>query len=150
MLTETPVQPLPGARWFDPGLGLPGKLQWFEFGDLQVRLEDRIVIVEVETGGGLTNLVKYWPLSERPETPPMLLLHVFATGTRNNYVSHLRLWEFTWEKMKQDIWRCAEPRLFAQEFQFTEDDQSGLEQALDMFRDCLTKPLDQAKVQLCG
>jgi hypothetical protein len=37
-------------------------MQRFQFGDLRYETERVRVIVEIESGGGLTNLVKYWPM----------------------------------------------------------------------------------------
>ena len=45
---------------FDP-FGMNVK-NHFEFGDLHVECHDRYVIVEIESSGGLTNLVEYWPI----------------------------------------------------------------------------------------
>ena len=102
---------------FDPSFELVGQ-QRFQFGDLRVELPDRTVVVEVESGGGLTNLVKYWPFASL--TPkPILLLHAFGQGSLNDYISHLRLWDFTWAKMREEIWSRPNPRLFAKRFQYT-------------------------------
>ncbi len=53
---------------FDPGFGLIGR-QRFQFGDLRIVKADRVAIIEVESGGGMTNLVKHWPLSEQSDRP---------------------------------------------------------------------------------
>lgn len=37
-------------------------LQQFQFGDLRVETSAATIVVEVESGGGVDNLVKYWPL----------------------------------------------------------------------------------------
>src|SRR3954452_7303983 len=36
--------------------------QQFQFGDLRVETPTTTVVVEVESGGGIGNLAKYWPL----------------------------------------------------------------------------------------
>ena len=54
---------------FFKGQGLANRVAisrqvYWQFGDLRVDLPDRRVIVEVESAGGVTNLLKYW-LSNR-------------------------------------------------------------------------------------
>jgi hypothetical protein len=133
---------------FDPGFGLQGT-QGFQYGDLRVETHDRLVVVEVESGGGLTNLVKYWPLSERT-AKPILLLHAFGQGSLNDYISHLRLWDFTWDRMRTDIWRRPSPGLFARRFQYSKTDYRGLTQASDELQRCLTLPLADALETVFG
>jgi hypothetical protein len=128
------------ANRFDPGFGLVGQ-QRFQFGDLRVDLPDRIVVVEVESGGGSTNLVKYWPLATSLDRP-LLLLHGFGQGSANDYLSHLRLWDFLWAKMRDDLWAEPTPRLFGRRFQYTHGNVEQLAVAAEMFRECLTLPLD--------
>lgn len=124
---------------FDPGFGLTGNRR-YQYGDLRVNQDDRIVIVEVESGGGLTNLLKYWPHIEHFASP-VLLLHVFGTGTPGNYASHIRLWEFTWQRIRSLIWSENPPRLFARKYQYTTTDTTNWSKAVDDFRRCLTEPL---------
>jgi hypothetical protein len=132
------------ANRFDPGFGLIGQ-QRFQYGDLRVDLPDRVVIVEVESGGGATNLVKYWPLASSLDRPH-LLLHGFGQGSRNDYVSHLHLWDFLWSKMREEIWSAPNPRLFARRFQYTSGSDTELAEAAQLFRECLTLPLEQVLV----
>lgn len=127
---------------FDPGFGLVGQ-QRFQFGDLRADLPDRTIVVEVESGGGLTNLVKYWPLAAAVEKP-ILLLHAFGQGSLNDYVSHLRLWDHTWNKMKAELWVIDNTRLFACRFQYTHAADDRLRTAATALRNCLTLPLDDA------
>lgn len=124
---------------FDPGFELMGQ-QRFQFGDLRVVMQDRLVVVEVESAGGLTNLVKYWPLAQSL-TPPILLLHAFGQCSANDYLSHLRLWDFVWGKMRAELWRHPEPRLYARRFQYVHDQPAGLRIVAEAFRRCLTEPL---------
>lgn len=124
---------------FDAGFTLVGQ-QRFQFGDMRVEMPDRIVIVEVESGGGLTNLVKYWPLAASLKVP-VLLLHAFGQGSANDYLSHLCLWDFVWQKMRAELWNRPGPKLFATQFRFTRTDPSGLGAAANCFRACLTQPL---------
>ena len=124
---------------FDAGFSLLGQ-QRYKYGDLRIMLEDRIIVVEVESGGGLTNLVKYWPLAEQA-TLPILLFHAFGQCSANDYLSHLLLWDFTWAKMKEQIWSYRAPKLFARRYAFSYKDTEGLVQAASDFRRCLTEPL---------
>lgn len=105
---------------FDPGFGLVGQ-QRFQFGDLQTELPDRIVVDEVESGGGTTNLVKYWPLVERLDRP-LLLLHGFGQGSANDYVSHQSLWDCLWQRMRADFSAAGNPWLHACRFLYKPED----------------------------
>jgi hypothetical protein len=143
------VRPLDCQGWFDPGFGLPPANR-FEFGDVRVRLQDRIVVVEVEReAGGHTNLLKYWPLSE-VVTVPILLLHVFATGAASNYLSHVRLWEFAWDKMKGDVWRRHPATLFARIVQVADGNECAAQAAREAFRACLKEPLECVQASVFG
>jgi hypothetical protein len=137
-----------GDNRFDPGFNLVGQ-QRFQFGDLRVALDDRIVVVEVESGGGLTNLVKYWPLAET-STRPILLLHAFGQGSVNDYLSHLRLWDYVWGKTQRDLWNRPDPRLFARRFQYVHNDLSRMRDASNAFRRCLTEPLPVVCCEVFG
>ena len=136
------------ANRFDAGFTLVGQ-QRYQFGDLRVVLEDRVVAVEVESGGGLTNLVKYWPLAEHT-TLPLLLIHAFGQGSANDYLSHLLLWDFTWAKMRDQIWRATPPTLFARRYTFSHADPNGLVQAASDFRRCLTESLETTLTDIFG
>lgn len=127
------------ANRFDAGFNLVGQ-QRYQFGDLRVMQEDRIVVVEVESAGGLTNLVKYWPLAEST-TLPIFLIHAFGQSSINDYLSHLLLWDFAWEKMRSEIWADAKPSLFARRYNYSHTDPEGLVEAACDFRRCLTEPL---------
>lgn len=74
----------------------------FQFGDLRVNTPTRHIIVEVESAGGVTNLVKYWQcLEEGFIVKPIYLLHLFAQASANDYIRHLQLWDFLAEKMSK-------------------------------------------------
>jgi len=78
--------------------------QYIQFGDLPYQAEDLTVVVEVESGGGVGNLVKYWPLlrgslGERP----FFLLHLFQVSSENDYIAHRELWRFLVERMQADL-----------------------------------------------
>lgn len=80
------------------------KQSYFQFGDLRVNTPNRHIIVEVESAGGATNLVKYWYcLENNCIHKPIYLLHIFAQVSEEDYLSHLNLWEFLKDKMQQAL-----------------------------------------------
>ncbi len=129
-----------GRNCFDPGFDLEPR-QYFQYGDLRVETADRTVLVEVESAGGLTNLVKYWPLACRAPKP-MILLHVFALSSKGDYMAHQCLWKFTWDKMREDLMRTPQQRLIARLFAVGHDDQDGWDNVVATFRRYLTLPVD--------
>lgn len=77
---------------------------YFQFGDLRVDTPQRHLIIEVESAGGATNLVKYWYcLEARHIAKPIHLLHIFAQASENDYISHLLLWDSLCAKMSKDL-----------------------------------------------
>lgn len=91
----------------DNRIELGGNL-YFQFGDLLVNTSSQHVVVEAETAGGVTNLVKYWYCIQKGSTnhaitKPVKLLHVFKTNSKNDYGSHLLLWKELWSKMKGEL-----------------------------------------------
>lgn len=88
------------------GQGAKNRFAWkgnsyFQFGDLRVDMPGRHIIIEVESAGGITNLVKYWYGGEAGEiTKPMTLLHIFAQVSADDYASHLLLWDHVSDKMR--------------------------------------------------
>jgi hypothetical protein len=77
--------------------------QQFQFGDLRIETPSTTIVVEAESGGGVTNLAKYWPyLAARP-AKRFVLAHLFQVLSANDYVSHIRLWEFLVERMRDDL-----------------------------------------------
>ena len=75
---------------------------YFQFGDLKVKHNNHCIIVEVESSGGLTNLVKYWHiLHHHPEIKSIILMHIYHQNSSNDYESHLELWKFMWSQMKK-------------------------------------------------
>ncbi len=77
---------------------------YFQFGDLRVEAPQRHIVVEVESAGGVTNLVKYWYcLEEGDIAKPMHLLHIFAQASENDYISHLHLWDSLSAKMSNAL-----------------------------------------------
>ena len=132
-----------GQGWnnrFDPGFGLD-KNQQYQYGDLRKDFPDRLVIVEVESGGGLHHLLQYWPLSEQRTTPSILLLHVYRGSSKDDYRSATKLWDFTWERIRPLLWAEPEPRLLARKYEYTTADDTGLKEAAAAYRRCLYDPL---------
>lgn len=81
---------------------------YFQFGDLRVETSVHHVIVEVESAGGVTNLVKYWyclthDTLSKHVPKPVILLHIFRQGSASDYASHLALWDFLWHEMQKTI-----------------------------------------------
>lgn len=87
--------------------GVPGweltVLQRFQFGDLRIETPRATIVVEAESGGGLTNLVKYWPLLQARHPKRFVLVHVFQIGTPADYIAHRRLWEYVAARMREDL-----------------------------------------------
>jgi len=77
---------------------------YFQFGDLRVRAGTHYVVIEAESAGGVTNLVKYWYCLERKHiAKPMILLHLFRQTTPGDYASHLALWDFLYNRMSDAL-----------------------------------------------
>lgn len=92
------------ANRFDiPGWDLP-PLQRFQYGDLRIETPTRTVVVEAESAGGLTNLIKYWPaLASGPPAKPLILVHVFRLASAGDYIAHRRLWEFAVARIREQL-----------------------------------------------
>ncbi|MBO0789539.1 MAG: hypothetical protein J2P36_01125 [Ktedonobacteraceae bacterium] len=76
----------------------------FQFGDLRVNTSNCHILVEVESGGGVTNLVKYWYcLKEHKINKPIKLLHIYGISTEGDFSSYLDLWNFLSSKMKDSL-----------------------------------------------
>ncbi len=110
--------------------------QQFQFGDLRVELHDRTVVVETESGGGETNLVKYWSIVEEL-TKPLALIHLFGMMSENDYISHRMLWSFLLEKMRRDF---DDAKFKAWIFTYDAKDNSLSDLPLTHFKTCLTAP----------
>lgn len=79
-------------------------MQRFQFGDLRYQTERMRVVVEVESGGGLTNLVKYWPmLGAELSDKRFVLAHLFMVSSESDYIAHRKLWEYLVERMRRDL-----------------------------------------------
>ncbi len=105
---------------------------YFQFGDLRIDTSTHHVVVEVESAGGVTNLVKYWycltdnTLSKHI-SKPIILLYVFRQISANDYGSHLALWSFLWYQMQEAIGDRI------QAFRYTYRELSDLEPATRKF-----------------
>jgi hypothetical protein len=85
------------------GWGLSGSRQ-FQFGDLRIELPRTTVLVEAESAGGVTNLVKYWPLlRSRASEKRLVLIHLFMLGSEGDYVAHRKLWSYLVDRMAIDL-----------------------------------------------
>jgi len=77
---------------------------YFQFGDLRVDTPRGHIIIEAESAGGVTNLVKYWYCLESGEiTQPLTLLHIFAQVSADDYASHLLLWDHLADRMRATL-----------------------------------------------
>ena len=95
---------------------------YFQFGDLRVDMPDSHVVVELESAGGVTNLVKYWYCVEQGLiAKPVRLLHVFRQVSAADYVSHLLLWDFLCGEMMRALGR----RFAAKQYTYTTDSDLG-------------------------
>jgi len=114
---------------------------YFQFGDLRVDTQSSHVVIEVETAGGVTNLVKYWyclhtknsTISKSKKT--IVLLHIFNTSSEGDYGSHQLLWDFLWSQMKKDL----EDRMQAERFKVRGTETNELHDALTYFEKALEK-----------
>jgi hypothetical protein len=85
------------------GWGL-SRQQQFQFGDLRIQLPNTTVLVETESGGGVTNLVKYWPLlRSRMSNKRLVLIHLYMLGSEGDYIAHRKLWSFLVDRMAIDL-----------------------------------------------
>jgi DNA-binding response OmpR family regulator len=91
-----------GNRFPLDGWRLVGSQQ-FQFGDLRIETATATIVVEAESGGGVTNLAKYWPYLEARPKKRFVLAHLFQVLSANDYVSHMRLWEYLVERMRADL-----------------------------------------------
>lgn len=103
---------------------------YFQFGDLRVDFPQMHVVVEVESAGGLTNLVKFWQcISHGSIDRPIHLVHCFRQVSADDYRSHIELWNFMSEKMKSELGPLFHCALFT----YTSPIEASLRPALDHF-----------------
>jgi len=74
---------------------------YFEFGDVRCETESYYIIVEIESAGDITNLVKFWYCIEQElikNPKPIILFHFYKQNSPNDYKSRLELWNFLYNK----------------------------------------------------
>jgi len=75
-------------------LPVPNCREKMQFGDLRIETPERTIVVEIESGGGIGNFLKYWPyLSGQTETRPekdFALVHIYGMS----YPTHKALWRY--------------------------------------------------------
>jgi hypothetical protein len=75
--------------------------QLFQYGDLRIEGARATVVIEVESAGGVTNLLKYWPLFEANQLRKRFVLaHVFRIQSAGDYIAPRQLWSYLVEKMR--------------------------------------------------
>jgi hypothetical protein len=109
----------------------------YQFGDLRVDTMTHHVVVEIESAGGVTNLVKYWYcLTDKDLSTQIskhiILIHLFRQKSPHDYESHLKLWNFLWNEMQQVL----SDRIVA--YQFPYNNLAELEPAVKIFEKSLT------------
>ena len=103
---------------------------YFQFGDLRVDRPKVHVVIEVESAGGVTNLVKYWSCIEsRLIDRPVRLIHLFQQESPDDYRSHIELWRFLSAKMKAALGNQFDGAPFT----YTKPVESELRPALEHF-----------------
>jgi len=105
---------------------------YYQFGDLRVETSTHHVVLEVESAGGVTNLVKYWYCLEDAALSKyfpkgLILFHVFHQNSLNDYGSHLALWEF----LVNQMYASTGERI--QAFRYTYRTPSDLDVAIQHF-----------------
>lgn len=103
-IAEAPVSGMGALNRLAPESWKLKVMQQFQFGDLRYETEGSRVLIEVESGGGLTNLVKYWPmLGVELNDKRFALAHLFRITSEADYVAHRRLWDYLVERMRDDL-----------------------------------------------
>lgn len=97
------------------------------------------MVVEVESGGGVTNLAKYWPHLAAGRPPKRFVLaHLFLVSSTGGYISHRRLWEFLVARMRED--RAARGVLWGRDWQaalFTYEEDEEPDDATRFIREAM-------------
>ncbi|MDR2710867.1 MAG: hypothetical protein LBB65_06015 [Burkholderiales bacterium] len=107
---------------------------YFQFGDLRVEMPGVTVIVEVESGGGITNLVKYWEaIASQRLNKPVRLLHLFRQTSENDYAAHIKIWKFLFPLMKESLGEMFDGACMA----YREGAPESLEPAVSLFKQWL-------------
>lgn len=80
--------------------------QHFEFGDLRIKVEHVTVVVEAESAGGITNLVKYWPLlAAGTLAKGFIPAHLFLIISLSDFIAHRRLWKSLLDRLRKHLER---------------------------------------------
>lgn len=112
--------------------------QGFQFGDFRIETANSTIAIEVESGGGITNLAKYWPwLVEHGLDKRFVLIHIFRLTSTGDYVAHRLLWQYLVDRMRDDLSRHGinwgdhwEARLF----DYQSHDSGGIGAAIEFIR----------------
>ncbi len=110
---------------------------YFQFGDLRVETETHFIVIEAESAGGITNLVKYWYCIEnRPDVvnKPIILFHLYRQSSESDYGTHLILWDLMWSKMRNAL-GDAKIKATRHTYHVLED----LESVIKDFEECLKR-----------
>jgi hypothetical protein len=84
-----------------------------EYGDLRVSMAGKEIIVEVETAGGLTNLMKYmYCLKHGDIDGPIFLLHLYSQNSSGDHKAHVTMWKFFRTLIRAELKDRFDARLF--------------------------------------
>jgi hypothetical protein len=109
----------------------------YQFGDLRFSESEEgpHLVVEVESAGGVTNLVKYWYCLRKGRIRGKLFLfHVFWQVTQNSYRSHLVVWDLLCAEMEKEFPQRFSARRYSN---IPETDAMSLTQAVEDFASLL-------------
>jgi len=141
LVGTTPTVPTSGMglgnRIAPAAWGLPPR-QAFQFGDLRYVTDHCWVVVEFESAGGVTNLVKYWPMLDGElDERRFVLIHVMRIGSEQDYVAHRTLWHDLAHRMLSTSTRAHpwEAHLVT----YGHPSADGLERAADLIRAALSE-----------
>lgn len=127
--------PIFKGQTYDNRISLGGNL-YFQFGDLRIDTPKNHIVIEVESAGGVTNLVKYWyclsdEYLKRQLLKPVVLLHIYRQASEHDYGSHLELWSFLYNEMS----KCNEGQIQARCYTYRQ--LTDLEPAMRYFKQIL-------------
>ena len=111
-------------------LPIPNCEEKVQFGDFRIETPNTTVVIELESGGGIDNFLKYWPyLSGQTKNRPnkkFVLIHIYG----RSYPSAKALWWF---------FRSRLPSLIVDaEFILFENDEKQKEKIVEAIRGFLT------------
>lgn len=109
-----------------------------QFGDLRVRTTTRDIVIEVESAGGLTNLVKYLYLFHITRLDrPVTLIHLYSKDSPRDHAAHVEMWPFFVHLMRESVGLKFTAHLFRYNFQ-TPGVRDELPRACELFRSLLS------------